>query len=293
MSKSSVRILPWCTPVALAFMLACPLAGRAQTLPVQGAFQFSNGVHPTFDASFEQATEREVTAFWKNELKGVSMKVGGRKEMIGQAARIPNASSDTLRILVAVEKGKGTSNVTAHIAFFTTAGYVGPDSPPREQDGCREWVRQRMVALKRELARTDWERGQRQLALAERQLDMLKREGQRAENNLRKTEQRRDQAASDQEAARKRLQELNAAPDTAGLDSTAQVAAGKARQKELRLWQDRARRAEYTLQDAVKKLDDLRWELKKNGEDQQAKQAEVEQQRILVNGLQEKFRAIN
>ena len=129
-------------PVLIIALLASATV-HAQSAPGLSAYQFSDGVHPTFDATFEDARERDVASFWRNELKSISVKVTNKKELIGAAARIPAASPDTMRILIAVDRPKGGLYTTAHIAFLSTAGYVGPDTPERELNGCTQWVQQR------------------------------------------------------------------------------------------------------------------------------------------------------
>lgn len=280
---------------ALAAWLALALipGAKAQGDVAQGAFQFSNGVHPTYDAVFEDPGGRAVTRFWLEEVKGISMKVANRKEIIGMVARIPSASPDTMRIMVAIEKPRGNGlYTTAHIAFFTTNGYVGPDSPQREQDGCLEWVRQRALLLRRQLAQEAVATGERQLAVLERQLDMLKREEQRAQNNIRRANQRMEEADRTKAEAEEQLQRLQAPADTLGADSADRAAMDRDRQKQERLWRDRSKRSTYTRQGLEKKLQDLQWELEKNSREQTDKQAAIQRQQATVEELREKLRAV-
>ncbi|MBP8824381.1 MAG: hypothetical protein KBH07_12135 [Flavobacteriales bacterium] len=280
----------WAVLLLPALWLATPV--QAQLVPSLAAFQFSNGVHPTFDATFESTSERDVSRFWYNELKAASMRVTNKKEMVGYAARIPAASTDTLQVLIAVERSKAFQSTTVHIAFFTRIGYIGPDSPERELGGCMEWVRQRMVSLQRQLAQTAVAAGQRDLGNLSRQLDMLQREEQRMENSLRRTRQRMEQAAKDSTQSAEQLAQLAMAPDTAGTDSATRAAQDKQRRKDLARWQDRSKRSAYTKQDMQQKEQDLQWALKKSKEDQAAKQAQVERQEAVVRDLREKMQAI-
>lgn len=273
----------------LASAIALQPGAQAQADVMRGAHQYSNGVHPCFDVMVEGARLREVSRFWYNELKAVSMKVTDRKEMTGAAARIPAASADTMRIQIAVEQPKGSSYTLAHIAFFTTSGYVGPDSPERELAGCTDWVQQRALLLRRQLAQADLDQGLRQADLLERQLELLKREEQRAGDNIRKAEQRGQQATRDRQAGEERLQEM-----AGNLAHTDSAAAGdmRAQQKEQRMLQDKVKRAAHTMQAQEKRKEDLQWALKKNRQDQQAKQAEIERQRALVEELRTKLQNI-
>lgn len=277
----------------LALGLILPRHAGAQEQVVIGAYQFSDGVHPTFDALFEDPGGREVRRFWQNELKGISMKVTSRKEMVGAVARIPSASPDTMRVLVAIEKPRGNSPyTTVHAAFLTTSGYVGPDSPSRELGGCMEWMRQRSSVLRLQLAQGAVDQGERQLAQLERQLDMLEREEQRTRNNIHKAEQRIQEADRTKAQAEEQLQLLGAASDTTGLDSTSQAGLAKDRQKQERLWQDRANRSTYTKQGMEKKLQDMQWDLTKNAREQEAKRAEIQRQQAAVGELREKMQSL-
>lgn len=274
---------------ATVLLWAGPLL--AQDRPTFGAYQFSNGVHPTVDAVFEEASGREVERYWQGELKGISVKVTNKKELIGHAARVPAASPDTLQILVAVEKPKGSVYATAHIAFLTTAGYVGPDSPERERDGSVEWVKQRTTVLRRQLAQAEVDKQQRQLDNLSRDLGMLQREQQRAENNIRRTGERLEQAGRDSAAAAQSLASMETSP-MAVQDSTDMAAASKAKEKERSKLQAKVKRAVYNRASAQKRIGDLQWDLKKNADGQKAKQAAIEQQQAAVKAAQEKLQSI-
>ncbi len=275
--------------VSLILTFLGPISLQAQSVPGISAYQFSNGVHPTLDATFENASEKDVSSFWQNELKSISMKVTNKKELIGATARIPSASADTMRILIAVEKPKGGLYTTAHIAFLTPNGYVGPDSPERELNGCRDWVQQRTVILRRQLAQAELDKAKRDLENLTRQLDMLKREKQRAENGILKSQQRGEQAVRDKQELEGQLKGMADPIRETGADSTEQAQLEKERSKDLRKTESKATRASKTTQAMEKKVQDLQWAIKKNEEDQVAKQSEIDRQQQLVNGLQEKL----
>lgn len=297
-TTTASRALGEAIPQALAFALPLIpfLLGavnlHAQSAPGISAYQFSSGVHPTLDATFENASESEVTTFWRNELKSISAKVTNKKELIGATARIPSASADTMRIFIAVEKPKGALYATAHIAFRTTQGFVGPDSPERELNGCTEWVQQRTVTLRRQLAQAGLDRAKRVLENLNRQLDMLKREKQRAENGILKAQERGEQADRDKQELEGQLKGLADPAREAGADSTEQAQLEKERLRDQRKMESRVTRAAKTSQAMEKKVQDLQWAIKKNEADQVAKQNEVDRQQQVVNDLQEKLRNI-
>lgn len=280
-------------PAILFITLLSWATVNAQSEPRMSAFQFSTGVHPAFDATFEDAKGKDVEAFWRNELKSISAKVSNKKELIGAAARIPGASPDTLRILIAVDRPKGGLYTTAHIAFLSTTGFVGPDSPERELNGCTQWVQQRTVALRKQLAQAALDIGRRDLDRLQRDLDGLKREKERAENNLRKAQERAEQADRNKESSERRLGEMDAAATSATVDSTSGPNAEKARVKEQGKLRDKAARATKTAQDMEKKTKDLQWAINRNEKDQATKQEAIGRQQIVVNGLLEKLQDIH
>ncbi|MEO7081418.1 MAG: hypothetical protein ABIY71_07820 [Flavobacteriales bacterium] len=274
----------------LLFLVSANL--QAQSVPGSGAYQFSNGVHPTLDVTFENGSVNEVTAYWQNELKGISLKVTNKKELIGATARIPSASADTMRIFIAVEKPKGALFTTAHIAFLTPNGYVGPDSPERVLNGCTDWVQQRTVMLRRQLTQAELDLAKRDLGNLTRQLDMLKREKLRAESGILKSQQRGEQAESDRQKLEEQLKGILDPTHEAGIDSTERAQLEKERLKDQRKMESKATRASKTTQGMEKKVQDLQWAIKKNGEDQVAKQSEIDRQQQVVNHLQEKLQNI-
>lgn len=281
--------------LGLAILVISVLASatlQAQSAPGMGAYQFSDGVHPTFDATFTDAKEREVTSFWRNELKSISVKVTNKKELIGAGARIPAASPDTLRILIAVDRPKGGLYTTAHIAILSTAGFVGPDSPERELSGCTQWVQQGTVTLRKQFAQAALDVGQRDLERLQRDLAMLKRAKDRAENGLQKAQQRGEQAVRDKADLDTQLSEMNAAP-TAAPDSSSDPNEERDRLKEQSKLRRKITHAEKSAQGMEKKANDLQWAIKQNEKDQVSKQEEIDRQQTLVNGLHEKLQAIH
>jgi len=277
--------------LAVSLSFAVPTL-NAQTTPAMGAFQFSDGVHASFDATFPNAETRIVESFWKNELRSISVKVTDKKEMIGEAARIPAATPDTLRILIKVEKPKGSTDAIAHISFLTTAGYVSPDSPKRMLDGCTAWVQQRTVTLQKQIAQKILDDGQRELARQQSTLNDLKRDKTRAENSLVSTAQKSDKAAQDKAAAEKQLEQLNA--DTSlPADSAAAVKTEKDRLKQRNQLQDRIKRLGHTIDSAKNKTDNLNWTIKQNDQGQVTQQLVVDKQQAVVNDLQQKLQAIH
>lgn len=270
---------------AMAFA-ACSFVGVAQEAfaPVMGAYQYSNGVHPVVTAVFPNADLRTVQRFWKDQLRSISTKVLDKKELIGEAARIPSASSDTMRILIQSEQGRGAQDVMTHIAFHTNIGYVAPDSPERELKGCTEWVRSNSVALLKQVAQKNLDLGQRDLDREQRKLNDLQRDLQRTEGNLRITEQR-GELARIEKAEMDSLLSLPTMPIKTATDSVAATDELKQLAKERGKQEDRSKRADRTAASMAKKAEDLRWSIKTNKEDQVKQEEVVAKQQEVVNGL--------
>jgi hypothetical protein len=277
--------------------IAVSLRLAAQTTADISSFMFSTGVHPTFAVAFDDTDAGTVNAFWKSELKGVSVKVADKKELIAIAARIPSISPDTIRLLVKADQPKGLRMVTAHVAVLTTSGFVGPDSPELELTAARAYVEQRSVVLKRQLAQSALEKGQKDLSRLQNDLDLLQREKTRSQEGITKN-QRKDQEAqaekakaeeelvqltSDVEAAR---QQVSATPTEEGEKQL------KDKERQHAKAQERIRRAGDASVNAQKKVKDLEWSITRNVQDQAAKQQAIEKQEAVVEDLRQKLAAI-
>lgn len=277
--------------LATAGLLLAGAKALPQSVPAISAASFSDGVHPCFDVDFPDADERTVSSFWKAELHSISVKVANKKELVGETARIPAATPDTLRILIKVEKPKGASATTAHIAFLTTSGFVTPDSPQRLIDGCNAWVQQGTLNLRRQVAQRQLDLGERDLARQQQRLDDLAREKQRAQDAIRKAAERTARATQEKADAAKALAGLAASTPEAA-DSLAASKAAKEMAKEEARLRDRIKRAESTMANATKKTGDLQWAIKKNDDDQAAQQKAVARQQDAVKSLRDKLQAI-
>lgn len=185
-----IRRASWLGCFGLLGVCAPPVEAQGIHEPVLGAYQFRTGVHPTVDVVLDQGDVRDIVRFWRSELNGISTKVKGRQELTGMATRIPAVSNDTLRVLLSVERGRGALYTAVHVAFFTVDGFISPESPQAEVDAAMAWVRQRTVTLRRQLAQTEMDRAERELANLERRSDLLEREQQRIGHQINRAQQR-------------------------------------------------------------------------------------------------------
>ena len=284
------------TTLLLLVAIATPRI-LAQTSVGTGSFTFSSGVHPTFTFLFEGTDAKSVESFWRDDLKRISQEVSNKKEIVGSGVLLPQVSPDTVRVLVKAEQRKGNPMVTAHVAIFTKAGWLGPEDEAKAYEAATAFVQERSTELRRRIAQETLEKGEKALSSLQRDLDMLKREHERMEGQVEKSNERAADAVVAQETARKELEALE--PKIAAQRETNIAAPTEANAKALadlmkqqdRL-NDKLRRAQDEERSMQKKVEDLTWEIKKNVEDQGRKTTEVTAQETVVKELRAKLDSI-
>jgi len=283
--------------LAAALLLFATLSAQGQTKVTPGSFPFSNGIHPTYSFIFEGTNVKYVESYWRDELKKISHGVSSKKEVVGAGALIPAVSPDTVRVLMKAEQRKGSPLLTAHVAIFTTAGYVGPDSDPKVYAAGQAFVQQHSTALRRQLAQQELTAAEKALGRARTELTGLQREKERAASSVVKSQQKAAEAREAQQRTQAELDELgprieakrnelSASPSDEG---TKELNALLKEQTRTGNSQRKAQESERTMS---KKADDLAWQIKKNEEEQVRKEAEIVRQETLVNALREKLAAI-
>jgi hypothetical protein len=285
-------------PLLLTLVLALPFVSAvAQTTVTPGSFGFSNGVHPTFDFIFEGTDVKYVESYWRDELKKISHEVSNKKEVTGAGALMPQVSPDTVRVQVKAEQRKGSPLLTAHVAIFTTAGYIGPNSDAKVYAAATAFVQQHSTALRRQLAQQELTEAEKGLARLRNDLANLQREKERAESSIEKSKQRGAEAVVDQDRAKVELDDLTKRIDAqrnevASAPSEEGTKELNALLKEQTRTLEKSRKAMELEHDMKKKVEDLTFAIKKNVEDQGRKQDEIARQEVLVNTLREKLAAI-
>ncbi len=280
----------------LLLLLASTLPGRAQTKVGPSSFAFSNGVHPTFSFIFEGTDVRYVESYWRDELKQVSSSIISKKEIIGAAALLPSVSSDTVRILMKAEQRKDSPLLTAHVAILTTQGYVSPSSDPTQYQAALAFVQQRSTALRRQLAQQEFSNAEKALARLNSELDGLRRDKERALSSIEKSQQKEASAGTEQldlkkemEERTKRIAVLRQGAATADEEAVIELKALEKEQEKAIKREGKAQGSEGSMR---KKAEELRWEVKKNEEEQLRKETEIARQATLVKALREKLTAI-
>src|SRR5204863_8507899 len=121
------------------------------------SYTFTNGVCPTFSVAFNGTDPSAVEKWFKGQLKSISADVSTKKELMSIGTRLPEVSGDTIRVFIRCEQLKRSPEVTMYAAFRVGGSFVGPDSEQRQSEGCRNWLYQRSVMLKKELAQQEVE----------------------------------------------------------------------------------------------------------------------------------------
>ena len=279
--------------LSLVFTLSLASA-QAQTSVTSGSFGFSNGVHPTFDFIFEGTDVKYVESYWRDELKKISHDVSTKKEVTGAGALLPQVSPDTVRVQMKAEQRKGSPLLTAHVAIFTTQGYVGPNSDAKVYEAATAFVQQHSTALRRQLAQQELTEAEKGLARLRTDQSNLQREKERAESSIEKSKQRGAEAVVEQERAKVELDDLTKRIDAqrnevASAPSEEGTKELNALLKEQTRTLEKSRKAMELEHDMKKKVEDLTFAVKKNVEDQGRKQDEIARQEVLVNTLRQKL----
>jgi hypothetical protein len=290
-------MMPHALRTVLFALITAP-AALAQTTVSHGSYGFSDGIHPTFDFTFEGTDAKYVEAFWRDELKRISRDVTSRKEVIAGGALLPQVSPDTVRVLVKAEQRKGAKPLTAHVAILTTRGYLGPTGEAGAVAAAMAFVQQHSTALRRQLVQQELTDAEKGLARLRNELADLQREKERTGTSIEKCGQRGAGAVKEQERTKEELEELDKRVETKRNEVAASPSEEGTKElnallKERTRTQERNRKAMELEHDMKKKVEDLTFAVRKNMEDQGRRQEEVARQEVLVTSLREKLAAIH
>ncbi len=278
--------------------LVASLTASAQTEVRNSSFSFAGGVYPTYSVVFNGTDKTAVEKWFKEQLKPISADIGGKKEVMSIGTRLPEVSSDTLRVFVKADQPKGSKDVTAHVAFRVNMAFVGPDNEERQREGCRSWMYQNSVMLKKNIAQKELEAGQKRLGLLEDELAGLVKEKDRAQNSIEKTQRNiieDEQAKVGAEGESKimettidaKKQEVATAPTES---NTKELQTMMKDQEKLK---KKAVKLTESIDNGKKKIEDLQFQIKKNLADQDGKGKAIESQKKVVEELTTKLAGIN
>lgn len=271
---------------------------QAQTEVRNASFTFAGGVYPTYSVVFNGTDKAAVEKWFREQLKPISADMGGKKEVMSIGTRLPEVSSDTLRVFVKGDQPKGGKDVTAHVAFRVNNAFVGPDNDERQREGCRNWMYQNSVMLKKNIAQKDLEAGQKRLAHLEGELAGLVKDKDRAQSSIEKTQHNiveDEQAKVGAEGEGKimettveaKKQEVATSPSE---ENTKELQALMKEQEKLK---KRAVKLTADIADDKKKIEDLQFQIKQNLSEQDAKAKAIEAQKKVVEELTTKLAGIN
>jgi hypothetical protein len=270
----------------------------AQTQVNTASFTFSGGVYPTFSTLFTKADAALVEKWYKEQLKGISADMGGKKEIMSIGTRLPEISSDTIRVFVKVDQPKKSEDVTVHAAFRVNGVFVGPDSDPRQTEGCRSWMYQRAVMLKKELVQKELDEATRHSLRLESDMANLVKEKDRAQGNLEKTQQRITEDEKEKADTDGRSTSL-----ASQVDAKRQEIANGPTEKNAKEMQDllkeqgklksTSEKLTKSIADGKNKVVEIQEHIKKNLAEQDAKGKAIEAQKKLVEELRTKLANVN
>ncbi len=270
----------------------------AQTEVRNASFTFAGGVYPTYSVVFNGTDKATVEKWFKDQLKPVSADMGGKKEVMSIGTRLPEVSGDTIRVFVKADQLKGSKDVTAHVAFRSNMTFIGPDNDERQREGCRSWMYQNSVMLKKTIAQKDLEAGQKQLSILESDMTGLLKEKDRAQNTIEKTQRNIIEAEQDKVGAEGESKIMETTIDA----KKQQVATSPTEEntKELQsLMKDqeklrkKAQKLTQDIEDGKKKVEDLQFQIKQNLAAQDTKGKAIEAQKKVVDELTTKLAGIN
>lgn len=270
----------------------------AQTEVRNASYTFAGGVYPTYSVVFTGTDKATVEKWFKDQLKPVSAELGGKKEVMSIGTRLPEVSGDTIRVFVKADQPKGSKDVTAHVAYRVNMAFVGPDNDERQREGCRNWMYQNSVMLKKNIAQKDLEAGQKQLGILEDEMAGLLKEKDRAQNNIEKTQRNIIDAEKDKVGAEGESKIMETTIDA----KKQQVATSPTEEntKELQsLMKDQEKLRKKTqklaqdIEDGKKKVEDLQFQIKQNLAAQDTKGKAIEAQKKVVEELTAKLAGIN
>lgn len=286
------------TRTSALLSLLLPLMLCAQTEVRNVSWSYSTGVASAFSATFTGTDAKRVESFYKARLKDISADVSNKKEVVAVGTRILDISGDTLRVLVKADKPKRSEETTVYVAFLLAGRATGPDSDQQQIQGCRDWVYRTAVTLKKELAQEALDAATKHQKDLENALAMLVREKDRAQGSIEKTQDRivkDEQEKSAVEGERTTLDTRVQAKQTE-VSTSPSEANTKELQTLLKEQEKLKRRSENLTKDIEggrKKIEDLKFAIKKNLQDQEAKGREIAAQKLVVEQLAAKLAGIN
>lgn len=282
--------------LSLAILSASMLFGQTEVRV--SSYSFTNGVYPSFSVAFNGTDPSEVEKWFKGQLKSISADVSTKKELMSIGTRLPEVSGDTIRVFIRCEQLKRSPEVTMYAAFRVGNSFVGPDSEQRQSEGCRNWLYQQSVMLKKEIAQHEVEVAAKELDRLEGHLADLIKEKDRAQDNIERTqrnitEDQQEKAATDGElttmetSLNAKNQEVQNAPSES---NTKELQALLKEQDKLKR---KSERLEKSATDGNRKIEDLQQAIKKNLADQDAKSTAINAQRKVVEEKKAKLANIN
>lgn len=270
----------------------------AQTEVRVSSFGFSTGVYPTFSVNFSNTDAKSVEKYFKDALDRISANVSNKKEVMSIGTRLPEVSSDTIRVFVKADQPKKTMDVVLQVAFRAGGSFIGPDNDKRQVEGCKTWILQQAVMLKKEIAQHEVEDAQKLQQRSENELADLVKEKDRAQNSIEKTQQKSTEAGQEKVQVESDIVTMTTRVDAKKAEvSTTPTESNTKELQSLLKDQEKLKSKSSKLTDQIesakKKVEDLQYKIKQNIADQEAKGREVDARKKIVEELRMKLANIN
>lgn len=271
---------------------------QAQTEVRNASFAFAGGVYPTYSVVFNGSDKAAAEKWFKDQLRSISADMGGKKEVMSIGTRLPEVSGDTMRVFVKADQPKGSTDVTVHAAFRVNMAFVGPDNEERQREGCRKWMYQNSVMLKKNIAQKELEAGQKRLSNLESDLAGLVKDKDRAQSSIEKTQHKmvkkeKEKVGTEGEGkmmettAEAKKQDVATSPSE---ENTKQLQSLMKEQEKLK---KKAVKLTEDIADGKKKIEDLQFQIKQNLAEQDTKAKAIEAQKKVMEELTTKLAGVN
>ena len=271
---------------------------QAQTEVRNASFAFAGGVYPTYSVVFNGSDKAAAEKWFKDQLRSISADMGGKKEVMSIGTRLPEVSGDTMRVFVKADQPKGSTDVTVHAAFRVNMAFVGPDNEERQREGCRKWMYQNSVMLKKNIAQKELEAGQKRLSNLESDLAGLVKDKDRAQSSIEKTQHKmvkkeKEKVGTEGEGkmmettAEAKKQDVVTSPSE---ENTKQLQSLMKEQEKLK---KKAVKLTEDIADGKKKIEDLQFQIKQNLAEQDTKAKAIEAQKKVMEELTTKLAGVN
>jgi hypothetical protein len=273
-------------------------ASFAQTEVRQSSFTFSDGTHPTFVVTFDNADASQMESWYKGQLKDISDDIANKKETRASGVHIADISPDTITVLCKADRSKKSGVVSLHMAFRVNGEWLSTTSDKRMIEGAKNFCYAKAVAYKKVVLQQQLTEAERALARLQSEQATLEKDQRRYEEGIEKNKEKGLQAGKDKVQAEADLKTNEVAIDSKKSEiitapSQENTEALQKLMRENEKLKDRIDRLGNQALDADKKVNELRESTRKNLTEQDNKHKAIEAQTKVVADLRAALASVN